>query len=319
MATSAAGRRQQERRLRRAQGRLAELQARNRGKRSCKRKAADKIVVSPSDPESVVGRDKEKVYRPLYNIQIVDDLDSPFVLAYDVFAQQNDAGTLGPMLARLREGLGHAVSTLLTDSGYAGGADLAVAAREQVTVYAPLPADGAGKAPKQIPKREFAWLPQEQTYACPAGHRLVYEESAREQRSGTEAVLQHRYRCPAEHCLACPLQQRCTPSPASGRTVKRSEHEEHVEALRARMGTEAAKALYRLRGQTVELVNADWKQHRKLRRFSGRGLARARCQVGLIVLAHNLVTLLAEEKKAEANKAAATATADNAIPPQYIT
>jgi hypothetical protein len=45
------------------------------------------------------------------------------------------------------------------------------------------------------------------------------------------------------------------------------------------------------------LVNADWKEHRQLRRMSGRGLARARGQVGLIVLAHNLVTLLSEEAK----------------------
>jgi hypothetical protein len=51
-----------------------------------------------------------------------------------------------------------------------------------------------------------------------------------------------------------------------------------------------AKELYRLRRQTVELVNADWKEHRKLRRFSGRGLPRARVQVGLTVLTHNLLT-----------------------------
>jgi hypothetical protein len=76
-----------------------------------------------------------------------------------------------------------------------------------------------------------------------------------------------------------------------------------VEALRARMATGEAKALYRLRRQTVELVKADWKQHRQLRRFHGRGLVRARWQVGLMVVAHNLVTLLAEEAKAKGRKA----------------
>ena len=75
------------------------------------------------------------------------------------------------------------------------------------------------------------------------------------------------------------------------------------------METEPAKALYALRRQTVELVNADWKAHRKLRRFSGRGLERVRCQVGLIVLAHNLLTLLAQEKKAQAAGAAVNAAA----------
>jgi hypothetical protein len=109
----------------------------------------------------------------------------------------------------------------------------------------------------------------------------------------------HSYRCPGRHCTACPLQHQCTSNPARGRTISRAEHEEWIEALRVRMGTAEAKALYRLRRQTVELVNADWKQHRQLRRFRGRGRARAPYQVGLMVLAHNLVTLLSEEAKAK--------------------
>lgn len=86
--------------------------------------------------------------------------------------------------------------------------------------------------------------------------------------------------------------------------MSRSAYEPEVEALRQRMASPAAQTLYKLRKQTVELVNADWKEHRKSRRFSGRGLARVRCQVGWIVLAHNLRTLLAEEKKKAATDAA---------------
>jgi hypothetical protein len=132
---------------------------------------------------------------------------------------------------------------------------------------------------------------------CPQGHRLVDEGVSAQKRSGTERVPLRRYRCPPAHGTGCPLQPRCTRSPQAGRTISRGEHEELIEALRARMATAAAKEVYRLRRQTVELVNADWKEHRQLRRMSGRGLARARGQVGLIVLAHNLVTLLSEEAK----------------------
>ena len=92
----------------------------------------------------------------------------------------------------------------------------------------------------------------------------------------------------------------CAQKPEAGRTVHRSEHEEEIEALRARMAGEEAQTLYKLRRQTVELVNADWKTHRKLRRFSGRGLERVRCQIGVLVLVHNLLTLLKEEQKAKA-------------------
>src|SRR5205085_7485610 len=123
MAATAAGRRQQQRRFEQARERLAELQGRNQQQWASKRKAAQAIVVSPSEPEAVVARDKEKVYRPLYNVQIIDDLASPLILGYGVFAQQNDTGILATMLAQVRQQLGHGLHLLLADGAYAGGAD----------------------------------------------------------------------------------------------------------------------------------------------------------------------------------------------------
>ena len=82
--------------------------------------------------------------------------------------------------------------------------------------------------------------------------------------------------------------------------MKRSEHEGLVEQLQQRMQTEEAKQLYKQRGQSVELRFADSKEHRGLRQLSGRGLARAKIEVGLVVLAHNALGLLAaRQEKAE--------------------
>jgi len=298
MAKTPAGRRGQQRRLGEARGRMNQLQAYNRGKRASKRKDAGKVVVSLSDPEAAVGRDKEKVYRPLYNVQVADDLDSPFVLGYAVLARQNDAGALGPLLGRVGRSLGHPLGVVLVDGSYTGGADLAAAEAAGVTLYGPPPADAP--AAGQFPKGAFAWVAHEQTYACPQGHRLGLERVSRQKRSTPEQVVVSHFRCPPAHCAGCPVRQRCTPNPARGRSVSRGEHEGLTEALRARMATEPARALYRLRSQTVELVNADWKEHRQLRRFSGRGLRRARIEVGLVVVSHNLLTLSSQEKKAQA-------------------
>jgi transposase len=303
MAKSSAGRQAQLRRLRHAQQQLARRQQRNRAKRPSKQTAPARLVIAPADAEAALGLDKEKVFRPLYNVQVVDDLDSPFVLGYGVFAQPNDAGLLGAVLAGVQAAVGQRLRELLADTGYAGGADLKAARAARVTVYAPLPKEGGGKV-KQLPKSAFTWLAAEQTYVCPQGQRLVAEGRHQVKRSGPEHVVVQRFRCPGEYCVACPVRAACAQKPAAGRTVHRSEHEEEIEALRQRMGAEQAKALYKQRRQTVELVNADWKTHRQLRRFSGRGLARARCQVGLIVLAHNLLTLGAEERKAQAAAAA---------------
>jgi hypothetical protein len=73
--------------------------------------------------------------------------------------------------------------------------------------------------------------------------------------------------------------------------VQRSEHEELIQAHRPWMETAEAKAVYRLRGQTIEMVFADVKEHRGLRRFSGHGLVRVRTEFALEVLLHNLLVL----------------------------
>jgi hypothetical protein len=173
MATTAAGRQRQQR-LERAGERLDELHGRNQKKWPSKRKKASAVVVSPADPEAAVARDKEKVYRPLYNMQIVDDLDSPLILGYDVFAQQNDTGVLATLLTRFATQARHALQKLLSDGSYAGGADLAAAQVAGVTVYAPVAGDGV-QTPKQIPKRDFRWQAADKTYVCPQGHRMFTE------------------------------------------------------------------------------------------------------------------------------------------------
>jgi hypothetical protein len=63
------------------------------------------------------------------------------------------------------------------------------------------------------------------------------------------------------------------------------------------MQTAEAKAVYRRRGQTVELRFADAKTYRGLRRFSGRGLERVRIEVGLWVLSHNLLVVQAARQR----------------------
>jgi len=73
--------------------------------------------------------------------------------------------------------------------------------------------------------------------------------------------------------------------------IKRTEGEELLEAQREKMSTDAAKEVYRVRGQTVELVFGDAKGNRRVDRFHGRGLARACGETGLLVLSQNLLRL----------------------------
>jgi transposase len=296
MARYPATRRRQRYRFHQAQRQLLKQHAQNARRERQKRQDPEKIVISTGDPEAALGRDKEKVFRPLYTFQVVQDLESPLVLGFEVFAQATDAGTLMPLRQRAHDLTGVWLERILADAGYASALDLFDCAEAGVDLYAPYqendqtPQRRAKQTRRQMPKSQFVWLPAEQTYVCPQGHRLKpISREARERAEGRSVELT-TYRCPGEHCQACPLRQRCTTS-AKGRTIKRNEHEDLIVAQQAKMNTPEAKAIYRQRGQTVELRFADTKTHRGLRRFSGRGLEQARIEVGLCVLAHNLLVV----------------------------
>jgi len=171
------------------------------------------------------------------------DLDTAFITAYELFAQQNDPGTIGPMLDRSVELAGKKPCLALGDASYAGGPDLALCEQAGVTIYAPVSendfSEAKGKRGKQsqLPKKLFTWLSEERTYRCPEGHLLIPGRATSRERSNDRRVLQTTYRCPSEHCLACPRQEVCTPAPRLGRSISRLEHEDLVDELRARMET----------------------------------------------------------------------------------
>jgi len=344
MAKTPAGRRRQLHRYRQAQERLDELLA-HHGKHEVrkakrKRRSAEQVRVCPSEAEAALGRDKLKTFRPLYNVQLVADLETPLILDYGVHATTTDACLLIPTLQHLTQTLGQKPHAVLVDGIYATGTNLAYCADHGVTLYAPAddrpgtgtkpcpvasandqsaaaktnpaapaadqsdsavktssaaPAKGkAGAAKKacQIPKDQFRWDAAEQTYYCPQGHRLIQIGCQLEKREQEQEVKVYQYRCPAQHCTVCPKAGQCTSAPHKGRTIKRSEHEEKVEALRSRMQTPEGEALYKKRGQSVEPRIGDLKEHRGLTRFCSFGIGLALIQVGLLVLVHNGLLLL---------------------------
>jgi transposase len=302
MARSPATRRRQRHRFARARRSLLNEHARNARRPADKRQEPEEIVISAGDLEAVSGRDKEKVFRPLYTLQVIQDLESPLVLAYEVFARATDAGTLMPLRRRAHDLSGVWLERLVADSAYASALDLVDCAGAGVDLYAPYQESDrterrrGERPPGQIPKSEFVWLPGEQTYVCPRGHRLKRIGQEVRDRAEGRPVEIAIYRCPKEHCQSCPLARRCTRG-ANGRTIKRNGHEDLIVAHRAKMATAEAKAIYRQRGRTIELRFADAKAHRGLRRFSSRGLRRVRIEAGLMVLAHNLRVVQTDRRR----------------------
>jgi transposase len=117
MARRPATRRRQHHRFGEARRELLKEHARNARRPRDQRQDPEKIVVSTSDPRAASGRDKEEVFRPLYTLEVVQDTESPPVLAYEVFAQATDAGTLMPMRRRAHDLTGIWLEEILADTG----------------------------------------------------------------------------------------------------------------------------------------------------------------------------------------------------------
>jgi Transposase DDE domain len=215
---------------------------------------------------------------------------------------------LEPMVEQMLDNVGQKPAELLVDSGYVSMQHLEFCAAAGITLYGPCQENDFsqenGKKPQsnqhtQLPKSAFPWLPEERTYQCPEGHRLRFAKQQTQPRADHTVTLDIDT-CPPEHCLPCPRQSACTRTPQKGRSVSRMENEDLLDALRARMQTDDAKKLYRLRSRTVELSYADLKEHRGLRRFHGRGQSRAATEIGLLVLANNLLCLESHRRQPRA-------------------
>jgi transposase len=299
LAQTEAGLHEQKQRYAHAAEIMRQRHEANAQRRSSKRKPADKVVISPADPEAALARDKESVFRPLYTVQLLRDLDSPLIFAYDVLPQNNDNGVLEPLIERMVDNVGVKPKEVLVDAGYVSVRHLEFCSLADITLYGPcqendfsVPLDKKPQSNQhtELPKSAFTWLAEEQTYRCPEGHRLEFTKTKAQQRADHKITLS-LYTCPPEHCQACPRQSACTRTPEKGRTVSRMENEELLDALRQRMKSPEAQTLYKQRSRTVELNFADLKEHRGLRRFHCRGLARTTAEVGSLVLTHNLLAV----------------------------
>jgi transposase len=276
---------------------LAERIEKNAKKPSDKRQEPDKIRVSLSDPQAPLGRDKMKVFRPLYTVQYVVALTSQFIMSYCCEPAATDAGTLGPMIDKTQHIVGGRLKTMMADSAYCSIVDLQECQQRNIDLLAPFQSNSMTESKKQmnpnpqIPREEFVWDEAGNCYHCPQGHRLDYLDRSRKQRHSDHQLWESRYRCDSAHCSACPLAAKCLRPNSASRYIKRLEGQELLDAHRQKMLDPEVQARYRLRGQTVELAFADIKGNRQLNRFHGRGPTRALTETGIMVVAQNLLRL----------------------------
>ena len=120
---------------------LDERIAKNAAKQAGKRKNPSKILVSLTDPIAPFGRDKMKVFRPLYTIQYVIEPISRFIMSYRCDAAATDSGTLIPMVEKIQKIVAGRLKTMMADSAYCSILDLRGCEDRGIELLAPVQAN----------------------------------------------------------------------------------------------------------------------------------------------------------------------------------
>jgi transposase len=94
--------------------------------------------VSTTDPEARVMKMGDGGFRPAYNAQFATDAKTRVIVGVRVTNTGTDMSQMTPMLANIEERTGRRPKDLLVDGGYAKKAGIEEAARQGVTVYAPV-------------------------------------------------------------------------------------------------------------------------------------------------------------------------------------
>jgi transposase len=297
VAPTCTGRELQQRQYEIAKNTFIKRFAANAAKPRKYQKDEAKITLSIWDCDAVIGRDKEKVVCPLYNVQTMVACGSGVIVSYEVFAQCTDAGTLGKMIDLTQQVSGNRLRELLADCGYCSLLDLQDCDQRQIELFAPVQ-DITGTSFRkavdgepQLPQSAFTFDSAGTRCVCPGGHPMVTRARGSKPRADGRSVIEVRWEQSVSLCGSCPLASRCLQAGSKYRSVARLEGQEKLDAQAAKMSSEVGKRYQKERATTVERVFGDGKENRGFRRHHCRSHGRAKAEIGLLVVAQNILRL----------------------------
>ncbi len=212
-----------------------------------------------------------------YNVQTAVDAQHHLIVDHRVTNIGHDRSQLAVMAQRARTAMQAEQLEVVADRGYFSGEEIVACGEAGITAYVPRPQTSNNQAGGLFGKRDFLYVPETDTYRCPAGQSLIWRFTTVD-----KGMTLHCYWSSA--CKACPLKAQCTP--AAQRRVRRWEHEAVIEAMQQRLDHDPNKM--RIRRQTVEHPFGTLKAWMGSTHFLMRTLKHVSTEMSLHVLAYNL-------------------------------
>src|SRR3982075_1910473 len=161
-----------------------------------------------------------------YNVQAAVDTANHLIVAHEVSNVGTDKSQLANMANQAKAALEAESLEAFADRGYFKGEEILACEEAGITVTLPKPQTSGAKSEGRFGKQDFRYVAEEDVYICPAGERLAFHYSNKE-----NGLVLRRYWTNA--CHTCALKAQSTKGPQ--RRITRWEHEHVVEAVQTRL------------------------------------------------------------------------------------
>src|SRR6201981_90706 len=138
-----------------------------------------------------------------YNVQVAVDTDHHLIIAHEVTNTGSDRAQLANMARQAKAVLKTETLEAVADRGYFNSPEILACHEAGITETLPKPLPSGAQSEGRFGKQDFAYLPGEDAYRCPAGERLPYRYTNEE-----EGKVLRRYWNTA--CQNCALKSQCT-------------------------------------------------------------------------------------------------------------
>ena len=247
--------------------------------------------VSLSEPEARIMKHPDGGWAPSYNVQVSTELQSRMIVGIGVTTAANDTQELLPALEQVKENCGRLPQQVLADNGYVSRDNVEASRKQNVALIAPWKehkSREAGACARNGIAREFgpsAFTKQRggKRLSCPAGKTLAVLEQKMHHGMWNEVFVAEE-----KDCRRCQHQQPCCGNAGAPRKIWSPVESEAMKEYLARMKQREVQQLYQKRSEVGEFPNLWMKAAKGWRRFSVRGLAKARMEAMWMALAYNI-------------------------------
>jgi transposase len=239
--------------------------------------------VSLTDPDSRLMRVDSQKLDVCYNVESAVDSKNHLVVDYDVISISDDHNELARMAEAAKETLEVEKLDVTADKGFYKGDELKECEENGITTYVSIPEEFMPNKKLGVPEPEFysskfSYDPLRDVYTCPANQVMTFWKGRWKNRG-------RLYR--TEACATCPLRSRCTRNKL-GRIIYRSEYQDIIDRLRARLKSDEGIEKLNMRKEIAEHPFGTMKRAFNQGYLLLKGLRKVNGEVGFTMLAYNM-------------------------------